>query len=61
MFSSRKPDTYYAMCNPALLRAIPATARRILDVGCGEGSLGRALKQMDPSRQVLGIECQPAW
>jgi SAM-dependent methyltransferase len=60
MFSSRKPDNYYAMCNPALLRAVPATAHRILDVGCGEGSLGRALKQMDPSRQVLGIECQPA-
>lgn len=60
MFSSSKPDAYYTMCNPAPLRAIPATARRILDVGCGEGSLGHALKQLDLGRQVLGIECQPA-
>jgi SAM-dependent methyltransferase len=60
MFSSLKPDAYYALCNPALLRAIPATARRILDVGCGEGGLGRALKELDPGRQVLGIERQPA-
>src|SRR5262249_26366937 len=26
------------------------------DVGCGEGQLGAALKQLDPSRSVYGVE-----
>jgi hypothetical protein len=58
MFFSAEPDAYYALCNPALLRAIPATVRRILDVGCGEGGLGRALKQLefqDPQCAAAGV------
>jgi hypothetical protein len=42
-----------------LLRAVPPSARRILDVGCAEGELGRALKAADPSREVFGIESRP--
>ena len=39
-----KPGSYYAGCNEALLRAVPSSALRILEVGCAEGKLGAALK-----------------
>jgi SAM-dependent methyltransferase len=51
-----KPEAYYDSLNKALLQKVPPRARSILDVGCGTGSLGAALKRQDPSRQVFGIE-----
>ena len=39
---------------PEILRAVGPTARRILDVGCGDGALARALSS--PGVQVVGIE-----
>lgn len=41
-----------------LMRAIPAQAQRILEVGCSQGRLGAALKASDPHRKVFGIEQQ---
>ncbi|HEU4520796.1 MAG TPA: class I SAM-dependent methyltransferase [Thermoanaerobaculia bacterium] len=41
-----------------LLARIPTDARSILEFGCGEGSLGRALKQRQKCR-VAGIELDP--
>jgi SAM-dependent methyltransferase len=55
-----KPGSYYAGCNEALLRAVPSSALRILEVGCAEGKLGAALKQQDPRRQLFGIEREAA-
>ncbi|MCP2340449.1 class I SAM-dependent methyltransferase [Actinomadura rupiterrae] len=40
--------------HPRILRAVPAGARRALDVGCGEGMLSRALHQTVP--EVTGID-----
>jgi SAM-dependent methyltransferase len=54
-----EPSADQADCNLAFLRAVPAGAQRILDVGCGEGNLGAALKQTDGHRCVFGIERQP--
>jgi 2-polyprenyl-3-methyl-5-hydroxy-6-metoxy-1,4-benzoquinol methylase len=54
-----KPDTYYDGCNRNLLQAIPPTARHLLDVGCGDGRLGEALKVGRPDRTVVGIEYHP--
>jgi SAM-dependent methyltransferase len=54
-----KPDGYFAGCNQALLRAVPPDALRILEVGCGKGRLGAALKALDPRRQVYGREQHP--
>ena len=55
-----KPPEYYAGCNERLARAVPADARRVLEVGCGEGRLGALLKTMLPGREVFGIEREPA-
>ena len=50
---------YYSGCNRALLQAVPGEARIILEVGCAEGHLGAALKQLRPDRTVFGIEREP--
>jgi SAM-dependent methyltransferase len=54
-----KPLGYYTGCNTALLQAVPASAKRILEVGCAEGNLGAALMELDPLRRVFGIEREP--
>ena len=51
------PETnYYEGCNQWLLRAVPAESERILEVGCGAGRLGSALKELRPGRVVFGVE-----
>ena len=51
--------SYYAE-RPEIVAVVPPTARHVLDVGCGEGSLGRQLKRDRPAVQVRGIEPSPA-
>jgi 2-polyprenyl-3-methyl-5-hydroxy-6-metoxy-1,4-benzoquinol methylase len=48
-------DAYYTGDRPDLRERIPASARRVLDVGCGAGTLGAALKR-DTGAEVVGIE-----
>ena len=47
---------YYRHVRPEILSAVPSEAKRILDVGCGAGMLGKALKEQNPGRKVTGIE-----
>jgi SAM-dependent methyltransferase len=54
-----KEPAYYAGCNEALLRAVPESAWRVLDVGCAEGRLAAAVKGLRPDREVFGIEREP--
>jgi len=51
-----KSARYYQGCNEALLLAVPAEARTILEVGCGEGILGGRLKAANSKATVFGIE-----
>ncbi len=46
---------YYEFARPEILEMIPATARRVLDVGCGAGRLGESLKARQAA-EVWGIE-----
>lgn len=57
--AAMEQSQYYSGCNQPLLRAVPAKALKILEVGCAQAHLGAALKQQNPQRRVLGIEIQP--
>jgi predicted RNA methylase len=48
--------TYPDQPNADLLDRVPLTARIILDVGCGTGSLGAAYRRLNPRALLLGIE-----
>lgn len=50
-----KPEGYYNHARPEVMALVPDTARRILDVGCGTGALGAALKARQEC-YVEGIE-----
>jgi SAM-dependent methyltransferase len=51
-------DTYYWHLNlPAFARLVPSAGRRTLDVGCGEGRIGRWLA--DAGHRVAGIDSSP--
>jgi SAM-dependent methyltransferase len=49
-----RPKQVYGAVNTPVLAAVPITARRVLDVGCGDGSLGRAIKARQPA-EVVGL------
>lgn len=51
---------YYENERREVALLVPQAARRILDVGCGRGVLGKALKNQMPGRHVTGIEMAPA-
>ena len=56
MITGNQPAPYYSGCNHVLMMAVPESAQIILDVGCGEGNLGAALKKIRPDRTIIGIE-----
>jgi SAM-dependent methyltransferase len=40
----------------ALVRAIPAHARTVLDVGCGDGTIARLINQQRPELFIAGVD-----
>jgi SAM-dependent methyltransferase len=48
----------YDSVNPAVFSLVPVTAERILDIGCGSGALGGALRTQR-QREIVGITYSP--
>ncbi|MBM3498560.1 MAG: glycosyltransferase, partial [Armatimonadetes bacterium] len=56
--TEQRAPQYYQFPRPDLIALIPCEARIILDVGCGAGRMGEALKRRQPAR-VVGVEVVP--
>ena len=48
--------TYFGNINPELLEIAPLTARRVLELGCGEGAFAAAYRARNPAAHYTGIE-----
>jgi 2-polyprenyl-3-methyl-5-hydroxy-6-metoxy-1,4-benzoquinol methylase len=53
-------ESYYTHARPEIRALVPLSAQRVVDVGCGEGLVGAALKAERPGLQVRGIEITEA-
>jgi 2-polyprenyl-3-methyl-5-hydroxy-6-metoxy-1,4-benzoquinol methylase len=53
----RKPASYYEQGRPELVALLPERLGRVLDVGCGAGAVGRAIRAR--SSELVGIELDP--
>lgn len=47
--------------NPDLLRMIPQTARRVIEVGCSSGALAREFRLRVPDVHWVGVDIDPAF
>lgn len=52
---SPQDDAYFEFDRPELRELVPAAAARVLDVGCGAGALGAALRE-ERGVEVVGLE-----
>jgi SAM-dependent methyltransferase len=56
--AGRRPRGYYDQERPEVAALVPPECRRVLEIGCGCGGLGRLLKER--GHHVTGIELVPA-
>lgn len=59
IISTRQSTSYFEFARPELLERVPLSAGRVLELGCGVGNLGRALKDRQTCC-VFGVELNPA-
>lgn len=53
-------ESYYTHQRPEVVRLVPPEARHVVDVGCGAGALGAAIKRALPQAEVRGVEVVPS-
>jgi 2-polyprenyl-3-methyl-5-hydroxy-6-metoxy-1,4-benzoquinol methylase len=53
-----KPEGYYSNARPDLVAELPRPLGHVLDVGCGEGFVGRLLRA-EGAERLVGIEIDP--
>ena len=49
------------LINPELMTFIPASSRRIVDVGCMKGSLAKVYRANHPECEVIGVDIDPEY
>jgi SAM-dependent methyltransferase len=49
-------EIYYSQARPEMLRFIPPSTERLLDIGCSEGRFGEAVKAALPNCETWGVE-----
>lgn len=56
--NNQKNNNYYSYKRPEMLNFIPGNPKKILDVGCGEGSFSISMKKKF-NAEVCGVEINP--
>ena len=54
------PEGYYHNPRPEVVALVPTHCRQVVDVGCGAGAVGQAIKAARPEVQVRGVEPAPS-
>jgi 2-polyprenyl-3-methyl-5-hydroxy-6-metoxy-1,4-benzoquinol methylase len=52
-------ESYFTHARPEMQPFVPEAASRVLDIGCGAGAFGAALKELRPHLTVTGVEIDP--
>jgi SAM-dependent methyltransferase len=52
-------ETYFTHARPEMWPFVPESTLQLLDVGCGAGAFGAALKERRPQLTVTGVEVDP--
>ncbi|MEW6749561.1 MAG: glycosyltransferase [Candidatus Latescibacterota bacterium] len=50
---------YYRNRRPEVAALVPPGVRRVLEIGCAAGEMGRLLKEQRPGVEVVGVEVNP--
>lgn len=53
------PGAYFTQTRWDLIELVPGTGNRVLEIGCGAGNTGEALKRSGRAVEVVGIEPDP--
>jgi 2-polyprenyl-3-methyl-5-hydroxy-6-metoxy-1,4-benzoquinol methylase len=52
----KKTVAYFSQTRPEMIAIVPEGINTLLDIGCGAGTFGTALKQARPELRIFGIE-----